>query len=602
MLSEQFYDIIDKELDVIIAENQQDIENKKLKQANQQKGYAFLIWFLKMYSPHKIRFKDYITDGTDDSSCDIIFSAKENGEEIFYVVQSKWNIKPKNIEGKQPPSINSDEVKKAILDFESLFRRDKPEGANALFNQKLVELHKHRVENGGAVKFIFLALLPHNAQVNEHIRNFEANYPPCKLAIIDIERLKRDYIEFKYKQIAVENPLSYQHFQASEDKIILPIERIENAMGKGDYLKIEHPYQSYIFIIKPKTIFELFEKYKFALFIANVRNPLPESNYNQAIVQTLQRKPEMFWYYNNGITAISKLIKPVGFDSQIAELRGLQIINGAQTVYSVYAAYKNASEAQREIMDSDAKISLRLIRSSNDDMNLEITRYTNSQNPMEDRDFWANDAVQIRLQEESFQTKYWYAKRRGEFRVVPDGVKVIDNEEFAKYYYYFYIGNAESLEYEPHKIFISQKENKEGIYEEIFNKDTHFEDMLSAFFMSEACEKYAGEYYDLVPLMPSKEVLLPLSKIIFEKYIGMKYNPNVNMNRQVKKYFEQHFDFLLKKIFRFTHISFDLFMFQASKMGDTPTFIEVKREFGKINFTIQDIENLENTNFGITFK
>ena len=131
--------------------------------------------------------------------------------------------------------------------------------------------------------------------------------------------------------------------------------------------------------------------------------PLPQSNYNQAIVDTLNKKPEMFWYFNNGITAISKMIKPVGFDSQIAELRGLQIINGAQTVYSVYSAYKNANEGQREIMDLETKINLRLIRSNNDDMNLEITRYTNSQKPMEARDFWANDEVQIRLQEESFK-------------------------------------------------------------------------------------------------------------------------------------------------------------------------------------------------------
>jgi hypothetical protein len=134
-----------------------------------------------------------------------------------------------------------------------------------------------------------------------------------------------------------------------------------------------------------------------------VSTPLPQSNYNQAIVDTLNKKPEMFWYFNNGITAISKMIKPVGFDSQIAELRGLQIINGAQTVYSVYSAYKNANEGQREIMDLETKINLRLIRSNNDDMNLEITRYTNSQKPMEARDFWANDEVQIRLQEESFK-------------------------------------------------------------------------------------------------------------------------------------------------------------------------------------------------------
>ncbi len=586
MLSTQFYDILDKELDTIIAENQQDIADRKLNQVNQQKGYAFLIWFLKMYSPHKTLFKEYITDGTEDSSCDIIFSAQENGEEIFYVVQAKWNIKPKNKEDYQPLTISSDEVKKAIIDFESLFRKDKHSGKNVLFNQKLAELHTHRIEKGGAIKFIFLALLPHNAQINEHVRNFEANYPPCKLEIMDIERLKRDYIEFKYKQIEAQNPLSYQYFDANEDKIILPIERVENSMGKGDFLKIDNPYQSYIFILKPKTIFDLFEKYKFGLFIGNVRNPLPASNYNQAIVHTLQRKPEMFWYYNNGITAITRLIKTVGFDSKIAELIGLQVINGAQTVYSIYAAYKNANASQREIMDSDTKISLRLIRSSNDDMNLEITRYTNSQNPMEDRDFWANDAVQVRLQEESFQTKYWYQKRRGEFRVVPDGVEVIDNEEFAESYWYFHLGKVSTFSTEIKEVFISKKEQIEGLYESIFNENTHFEDMLSAYFMNET--------YKIFPIreniISSSGLVLNLSKLIFQKYISQKYSPNANINRLIKKYYENDI-ILLQKIFMFIYVKTAFII--ATYTSKEPDFQTIKEHFEKLSFTPEDIENLE---------
>jgi hypothetical protein len=556
MLLEQFYDILDKELDTIIANNKAEIVERKLNQPNQQKGYALLIWFLQIYAPNKI-FKDYITDGKDDSSCDIIFSNKENGETIFYVIQSKWNLKPKLKEDNQVEKISSDEVKKAIVDFESIFRKDKKKGKNELFNQRLDDLHKHRVENGGAVKFIFLGLLPHNEEVNEHIRNFENSYFPCKLEVMDIERLRRDYIEFTYKQIEVYNPLAYSYANPIEDKIILPIERIENSMGKGDHLKIEKPYESYILLLKPKTIFDLFEKYKFSLFFNNVRNPLPQSNYNQAIVDTLNKKPEMFWYFNNGITAISKMIKPVGFDSQIAELRGLQIINGAQTVYSVYSAYKNANEGQREIMDLETKINLRLIRSNNDDMNLEITRYTNSQNPMEARDFWANDEVQIRLQEESFKTKYWYGKRRGEFRTLPDGVEVIENSYFAKVYLAFWLQEPilvrdihfadDFQENYINPIFISHKQSINGLYEVVFNQTTTFEKMLSALLMNDAIS---------VPNNIDNRLLnngdnwfyLALCKIVFEKYIEQKYDKNADINRLIRKHYFQDNEYTLMKI------------------------------------------------------
>jgi hypothetical protein len=573
MLLEQFYDILDKELDTIIANNKAEIVERKLNQANQQKGYALLIWFLQIYAPNKI-FKDYITDGKDDSSCDIIFSNKENGEIIFYVIQSKWNLKPKLKEDNQVEKISSDEVKKAIVDFESIFRKDKKKGKNELFNQKLDDLHKHRVENGGAIKFIFLGLLPHNEEVNEHIRNFENSYFPCKLEVMDIERLRRDYIEFTYKQIEVYNPLAYSYANPIDDKIILPIERIENSMGKGDHLKIEKPYESYILLLKPKTIFDLFEKYKFSLFFNNVRNPLPQSNYNQAIVDTLNKKPEMFWYFNNGITAISKMIKPVGFDSQIAELRGLQIINGAQTVYSVYSAYKNANEGQREIMDLETKINLRLIRSNNDDMNLEITRYTNSQNPMEARDFWANDEVQIRLQEESFKTKYWYGKRRGEFRTVPDGIEVIENSYFAKVYLAFWLQEPvlvrdihfadDFQENYINPIFISHKQSINGLYEVVFNKTTTFEKMLSALLMNDAISVpnsinnrlLKNSPYQLTgfPLLENNGdnwFYLALCKIVFEKYIEQKYDKNADINRLIRKYYFQDNEYTLMKILLF---------------------------------------------------
>ncbi len=616
MILDQFYDIINQELEEIIAQNQADIAEKNLKQANQQKGYALLIWFLKMYAPTKI-FKDYITDGKDDSSCDIIFSNQENGEEIFYVIQSKWNVKPKLKEDNQIEKISADEVKKAMIDFESIFRKDKRKGNNQLFNQRLDDLHEHRVKKGGAVKFIFLGLLPHNEEVNEHLRNFENAYFPCKIEVMDIERLRRDYIEFTYKQIEVNNPLAYKYANPTDDKIILPIERTENSMGKGDHLKIEKPYEAYLLLLKPKTIFELFEKYKFSLFFSNVRNPLPESNYNQAIVDTLHKKPEMFWYFNNGVTAISKLIKPIGFDSQVAELRGLQIINGAQTVYSVYAAYKNATEGQREIMDLEVKINFRLIRSNNDDINLEITRYTNSQNPMEDRDFWANDAVQVRLQEESFKTNYWYEKRRGEFRVVPKGVEVIKSSEFAKAYIAFWLQNpyaindmavAEVFEINHiNPLFVSQTEQFNGLYELVFNQSVNFNKLLSALFIKRFLEQQVplqlmwlhlihNQFIQSEHLVSNTWFCLNFMKIIIERYSEKKYGKNADLNRLIKRYYFDKEGHILKKMlfFIFTESDNALSLQKEVLNEQLRPFAQIcKEHFETLSFEAEDIEKIE---------
>lgn len=546
MLTEQFYDLLDKELETIISDNEEDICIKKLNQVNQQKSYALLIWFLKFYAPIEILFKQAITDGKEDSSCDLIFKGREDGSFIYYVVQSKWNAKTKLMTGgKEAAKISSDEVKKAIVDFESVLKKNKKRGSNELFNEKLDELNLHLAESEGKVKFIFLGLLSKDDSLNENINNFQNTYSPyVKLEIIDIERLKRDYIEFNYKKIKVTNPLRHKYNDPETETFNLPIERTLDWDGKGDHLRITNPYESYMFFVKPKTIFELFTKYEFGLFFSNVRNPLPASNYNEAIVQTLLQQPDMFWYYNNGITAITRSMKPIGFRSESIQLTGLQVINGAQTVYSIYAAYKDASYEQIRAMNDEAKIALRLVRSTNQAVNLEITRYTNSQNPMEARDFWANDPIQIRLQEESFKTKHWYERRRGEFRTAPTGIAILNNEETALSYTTFCQQNPLLAILKSHLIF---KPAKNGIYDRVFDSETSFEPLLASHLMWQWMIEYLKDFVkkskktDSLSLV-SEELFvatqrlhgwlaLALSKPFVEAYLKASYpNDNKNIN------------------------------------------------------------------------
>lgn len=89
MKLQDFYMLLDAELDRVIAENSYD---KRLHQNKEgKKTYAFLIWFLQFYGKRSI-FNQYITEGDGDSSCDIIFANIDTeGKKVFYIVQSKWN-------------------------------------------------------------------------------------------------------------------------------------------------------------------------------------------------------------------------------------------------------------------------------------------------------------------------------------------------------------------------------------------------------------------------------------------------------------------------------------------------------------------------------
>jgi hypothetical protein len=343
--------------------------------------------------------------------------------------------------------------------------------------------------------------------------------------------------------------------------INLPIERFKQSAR--DIFEFEGRNKAYTFLLKPKTVHDLFKRYGFSLFFKNVRNPIHRSNYNPKIVETLLNRPSSFWYFNNGITAITSILPEIGNHAQKIAIGGLQIINGAQTVYSIYTAYSNAKPIERKIMDNEARIALRLIGSSDKDFNLQITRYTNLQNPMEDRDFWANDDIQQRLQNESFDTDTWYEKRKDEFQLSEAaqaqlGVKIVPNTEFVTYYVAFHLQKPAYAAQRQSDFFISKKDNKNGLYEEIFNEKTKFEDMYAAYIVFTQFSKGF-----------EKRILIPavaLSKIVMEKYFlitrpttGKLFNLNLHLitiykNKkendiiEYKKVLAYCYDFIDKKI------------------------------------------------------
>lgn len=545
MLTKDFYSIIDAELDALIIKYKDDKLIKKHKSAiNNQKSYALLIWFLDFYGRIS-NYSNFITDGDNDSSCDIVFDSLNNqGNKVFYVVQSKWN----NADNSEKET-NKDEILKALNDFETILRGEK-KSVNEKLKSKLEELDLHLKANG-EVKFIFLSLSQYKGGADENIEAFRNNDVKTKFEVIDINRIRVDYIDRKYKKIDPINPLeTYQNPEESPINIEI--------VQKGGSVKIEKPFEAYMFLLRPKAIWELFKTYGFALFYKNVRNPLLQSQFNVDIERTALENPSYFWYYNNGITAITYLLPEIGKKAEKIPLTGLQIINGAQTVYSIYRAYESASPTKRIQMDSEALVTLRLLKSGGKDFDLNVTRYTNSQNPVQDRDFCANDDIQVALQNASYQTNIWYEKRRDEFRETPTGVKKVPNFIFANVYLAYHLQDPVSVlknhtqRFKTHKDlnFISHKDHKDGLYEKIFNSNTSFEDMLCAFYIFNTIDSTTPFSYEDT-FKTNLYHLLALFKVAFTKYLTAKYGDKINVNRQIIKIYEQGEKEVIIKTFKF---------------------------------------------------
>ena len=591
MYTSQFYQIINKELEECLDKNISDAKTHLHKNKDQNKGYAMLIWFLEFYG-QKNTYQRFITDGKDDSACDIIFSNKNvEGEEIYYAVQSKWVNEPNS-----QKAINKEELGYTISEFTKMLNGKKENGTNEAFNQKYIELIRHW-EGNGKMKFVYFTLASPNPETSSMIAAFNQNYSPnIQLELIDIERLKRDFIEFRYKQIRTNNPLEYTY--TPEDRSIeIEIER-EN---KRDIFELNGRSKAYIFVLKPKAIFELFKKYQFSLFFKNVRNPLAESNYNPKIVETLLTKPNAFWYFNNGITAITKVMAEIGVHAKKIKVEGLQIINGAQTVYSIYQAYLKATKVQRMVMDSEARISFRLIRSNDEEFNLQITRYTNLQNPMLDRDFWANDDIQQKLQNESFSSNLWYERRRGEFRLSPQecedlGIMIAPNELFIGAYLAFHLEKPQLAINEQKYFFISQKDHPKGLYETIFNANTKFEDMYVALQLGATYLQIVQPHtflrnYTFESILPkniaaSANYLL-IFKWVANTYFGQTKDKKFQLNYYLKKIFLFDQDEKTKEILALLYHSIHIFVQKLTQVY--PNDLVISRKLSLED----DIKNFE---------
>ena len=133
------------------------------------------------------------------------------------------------------------------------------------------------------------------------------------------------------------------------------------------------------------------------LFEKNVRQFLgSRKKINRGIAETLNNKPEMFGLYNNGITIVVSDFTPNSQDS--CTLHDPYIVNGCQTTKTIWQVLGQKLEAggtgrseQLENWHARAArgvVVTKIVKSNSAEIT-EITRFTNSQNAVRERDFIA---------------------------------------------------------------------------------------------------------------------------------------------------------------------------------------------------------------------
>lgn len=186
---------------------------------------------------------------------------------------------------------------------------------------------------------------------------------------------------------------------------------------------------SYLALIPAEALAQVYEQYGSRLLEANVRSFLStRGKVNSGIRQTLRQEKEMFLAYNNGITttAQSVEIETVGGELKITKINDWQIVNGGQTTASI----ANFRRTEKDIDLSDVFVQMKLVVIASEqaeEVVQSIARYANSQNPVNEADFFANSPFHRQIEEfstrllapakegQQYQTRWFYERARGQY-------------------------------------------------------------------------------------------------------------------------------------------------------------------------------------------
>lgn len=193
-------------------------------------------------------------------------------------------------------------------------------------------------------------------------------------------------------------------------------------------VEFENEYSSYLAVIPGNILANLYIKYGSRLLEGNVRSFLSnKGKVNKNIRNTIINNPTMFFAYNNGIAATATDIKTKTLNDTIyiTNITDLQIINGGQTTASI-ANTMIQDKCDLSKIYVPMKISV-VEHNKSVEMIPIIARCANSQNKIDEADFFSNSPYHIRIEEYSrkiyapaingnqYQTIWFYERARGQY-------------------------------------------------------------------------------------------------------------------------------------------------------------------------------------------
>jgi len=171
-------------------------------------------------------------------------------------------------------------------------------------------------------------------------------------------------------------------------------------------------YQSYLIVMPATVLAALYERYGARLLEQNVRTFLQaRAQVNKGIRETIIKEPQMFFAFNNGITATAQevLIRTINGVLYIVRMIDLQIVNGGQTTASLFHTKRRDKADLSEIF---VQMKLSVVDSEQSEKIVpRISEFANTQNRVTAADFFSNHPYHVRMAD--FSRRMWAPAQKG---------------------------------------------------------------------------------------------------------------------------------------------------------------------------------------------
>ena len=190
--------------------------------------------------------------------------------------------------------------------------------------------------------------------------------------------------------------------------------------------------ETYLTVIPGQILADIYDNLGGRVLEGNVRSFLSASGrVNKGIKATLRAEPEKFLAYNNGISATATGVTAQGSGSivNILTIEDLQIVNGGQTTATIHEFSRSKDEDQENLENISVQLKLIVLPPETaSEMVPNISRYANTQNRIQDSDFFSNHAFHTRMEDisrrlicgshstEAMQSRWYYERSRGSYQ------------------------------------------------------------------------------------------------------------------------------------------------------------------------------------------